>query len=91
MEKEICISKLKQVAELYNIRIWIAEKMGRRWSYVIGAGKELFLPSQMITKIGKYAIFVEGDQFDKEVIIDDVRKLLESQDLQKSKGNVGKR
>lgn len=90
MEKETSISELKRIAQLYNVRIWIAEKMGRRWSYVAGAGKEFFLPSQMIAKIGKYAIFVEGDSFDKEVIVNGVRKLLESQNLQKSKGNIEK-
>ncbi len=88
MEKEIFTSELNKLACHYNIRIWIAEKMGRRWSYVVGAGKEFFLPSQMITRIGKYALFVEGESFNKEVIIDDVRKLFESRNFQRSKENI---
>ena len=89
MEKETSISELKRIALLYNIKIWIAEKMGRRWSYVAGVGEEFFLPSRMIAQIGKYAIFVEGDSFDKEVIVNNVRKLLESQNFQKIEENTG--
>ncbi len=89
MEKETFISELKHIALLYNVKIWIAEKMGRRWSYIAGAGEEFFLPSRMIAQIGRYAVFVEGDSFDKEVIVNKVRKLLESQDFQKSKENPG--
>ncbi len=82
MEKEIFTSELSSIAKRYNIRVWIAEKMGRRWSYVVGAGKELFLPSRMIAKIGKYAIFVEGENFDREMIAASVRKLFEPRDFQ---------
>ena len=90
MEKGIFISELNRLAQRYNIRVWVAEKMGKRWSYVVGAGEEFFLPSQMIAKIGKYALFVEGESFNREVIADSVRKLFESQNFQGNAENIKK-
>ncbi len=85
MEKEICISELEKLSHLYNIKIIIAEKMGKRWSYVTGAGEEQLLPARLIAKQGRYALFVEGNSFDKEMIVDSFRRTLKSFDLRESK------
>ncbi len=84
MEKEIFTSELEKIATRYGVRIVLAERLGRRWSYVAGAGKELLLPSKMIAEIGRYALFVEGNDFGGEMIVNDVRELLKSQDSKSS-------
>lgn len=43
-----------------NTKIWFAEKLGKRWSYIIGSGEELFTETEIIPIIDNYAIFVEN-------------------------------
>ncbi len=78
MEKEIFISELEKIASRYSIRIVLAEKMGKRWSYLVGAGEELLLPSKLIRKFGNYAIFVEGELENEEKVADEIQVLFES-------------
>ncbi len=75
MEKEISISELEKISEKYNIRIWISEKFGKRWSYITGSGEERFLPARLIGEIKNYGIFVEGELFDREAVMKDVSHL----------------
>ncbi len=77
MEKETFISELEEIASHYGIRIVLAERMGRRWSYLVGAGEELLLPSRMIRRFKNYAIFVEGNLEDEERVANEVQRLFE--------------
>lgn len=75
MEKEIFISECERIYKKYGTRLWIAESLGRRWSYLTGWGEERFLPPKLIGKIENYGIFIEGEDHEEE-IRDDVGKIL---------------
>lgn len=76
MENATFTSELEKIAENHGVRLWIAERFGRRWSYMAGGGEERFLPPSMIAEIDGYGVFVEGEISDGEVIVSDVRGLL---------------
>ncbi len=76
MEKEIFTSEFEKMANTYDVKLWIAEKLGRRWSYVIGGGSEKFLPARLVGEIGNYGVFVEGESYDVEEILKNVGKIL---------------
>ena len=52
---------LDEIATTYNCKIWVACKIGRRWAYIDGlkAGKELFLPAELIYEHDNIGVFVE--------------------------------
>ncbi len=83
MEKEICISELKRLSHLYDIEITVAKKAGRRWSYIVNAGEEKFLPSQIVDQFEGYALFVEGKDFDNEAVVNAFRKIIKKINAQK--------
>ncbi|WP_456398569.1 hypothetical protein [Mesoaciditoga sp.] len=83
MEKEICISELKRLSHLYDIEITVAKRAGRRWSYVVSAGEEKLLPSQIIDRFKGYALFVEGKDFNNEAVVNAFRKIIEKINAQK--------
>jgi len=66
MERETSDSEIKklldEIAITYNCKIWVARKIGRRWAYIDGlkAGKELFLPAELIYEHDNIGVFVEG-------------------------------
>lgn len=85
MEKEIFTSEFGKIADIYGVRLWIAEKLGRRWSYVTGGGNERFLPAVLIGEIGNYGVFVEGENYNSQEILKNVREILSKfSDIQKS-------
>jgi len=53
---------LEEIARKYDCKIWIAKKIGRRISYISGmkAGKERFLPPDVVYEDEKIVIFSEG-------------------------------
>jgi len=53
---------LEEIAKRYDCKIWIAKKIGRRISYISGlkAGKERFLPPDVVYEDEKIVIFSEG-------------------------------
>lgn len=67
MEKEIFTSELDQIAEEFKIHIWVAEKMGRRWSFIAQGGEEMMLLPKLVHKDGKYGFFAQGD-FDTRIL-----------------------
>lgn len=79
-ERGICISEIldiiKGVADK-GTKIWIAEKFGRRWSYIKGFGEEQYVPAELVLLIGKYAVFAENLSEDqKEEIRQKIMKKL---------------
>ncbi|MGC8545429.1 hypothetical protein [Athalassotoga sp.] len=84
MEKEIFTSEFEKVANTYDVKLWVAEKLGRRWSYVIGGGNEKFLPASLIGKVDNYGVFVEGENYNAQEILKDVGEILSKfRDIQK--------
>ncbi|QZY56498.1 hypothetical protein [Crassaminicella profunda] len=43
-----------------DIKIWFAEKFGKRWSYIIGAGKESFTQSEKVLLTSNYGVFLQN-------------------------------
>ncbi len=85
MEKETFTSEFERIAHNYDVKLWIAEKLGRRWSYVMGGGNEKFLPAVLIGEFGKYGIFVEGEDYNAQEILKNVGEILSRfGDIQKS-------
>lgn len=76
MEKEIFTSEFEKIANAYDVKLWIAEKLGRRWSYVMGGGSEKFLPASLVGEIGNYGVFVEGENYDVKEILRNVGEIL---------------
>jgi|UniRef100_A0A7V3RF75 hypothetical protein len=76
MEKEIFTSEFEKIAKVHDVRLWIAEKLGRRWSYVTGGGNEKFLPARLIGQIGNYGVFIEGENLDDKEIFANVHEIL---------------
>ncbi len=81
MVREICISKLNEMAKTYKTRIWIAKRMGRRWSYIVGAGEESLLPAKLIVENKNYAIFIEGKSDHWREIKNEAKKILKLTNL----------
>ncbi|HIP92151.1 MAG TPA: hypothetical protein EYH25_01650 [Thermotoga sp.] len=52
---------LEEIAKKYDCKIWIAKKIGKRISYISGlkAGKEKFLPPEVVYEDEKIVIFSE--------------------------------
>ena len=85
MEKEIFTSEFEKLANTHNVRLWVAEKLGRRWSYVMGWGNEKFLPAALIGEICNYGVFVEGENYNAQEILKNVGEILSKfRDIQKS-------
>ena len=53
---------LEEIAEKYDCKVWIARKIGKRISFISGlkAGKERFLPPEVVYEDEKIVIFSEG-------------------------------
>ena len=53
---------LEEIAEKYDCKVWIARKIGKRISFIPGlkAGKERFLPPEVVYEDEKIVIFSEG-------------------------------
>jgi hypothetical protein len=80
---EVLKKLLEQIAEKYKCKIWIAQKIGKRISFVknLKAGNEYFSPPQILWENQKYIIFAENvnsldDNFQKK--LNEVIKIVES-------------
>lgn len=56
------LEKLCQAIATYypHIKIWFAEKFGKRWSYITGAGMESFMQSEEVLITSKYGMFLQN-------------------------------
>ncbi|ACR79120.1 hypothetical protein [Kosmotoga sp. DU53] len=84
MEKEICISKILEILERFankDTKVWIAEKFGRRWSYIKGFGEEQYVPVEIVLEFGKYAVFAENlSEVQKEKLQQEIMRKLREND-----------
>lgn len=76
MENVISTFDLEVIAKKYDIRIWFCKKIGRRWSFIVGAGEQRPLHSEMIWEVGEYGFFVQGEDYDQLSVIEEVKVLL---------------
>ena len=55
-------SLLEQIAENFNCKIWIAQKIGKRISFIndLKAGKEFFMPPKILWENERYIVFAEN-------------------------------
>lgn len=77
MENVISTFDLEVLAKKYDIRIWLCKKIGRRWSFLVGAGDQRSLPSELIFSTDEFGFFVQGENFDSATIAAEAKKLLE--------------
>jgi len=67
---------LKSLEERYETGgIWIAKKLGRRWSFFCGIQPKLFLPPTSFPLDEKYALFCENPEL-LERDLEEVKKTL---------------
>lgn len=68
-------NKLKNALEIMSVKfieyfpeskIWFAEKLGKRVSYITGAGKEKYLKARQIPLDNGYLIFIENKNLDPQ-------------------------
>ena len=61
---------LKEIVEKKGGKIWVAKRIGRRISYIDGlkAGKEMFIPYEIVYDDGEYVVFAEGIDIDEWVL-----------------------
>ncbi len=88
MGKEMLDSEIKRILRKLvedGGKVWVAKRIGKRISYIEGlkAGKESFLPPEIIWDDGEIVVFAE-----KVVVNEDKEKLLEklSQILKEKRG-----
>jgi hypothetical protein len=75
MANEISTFDLERLANSYQIRIWQCRKLGRRWSFIAGAGPEQVLPSQLVYEAGDLGFFVQAESFDELSLVAELKKL----------------
>ncbi len=77
MANAISTFDLERLAKKYGVRIWLCRRIGRRWSFVEGAGVERVLPSELIYESAETGVFVQGEEFDEAGIKAEVISLLQ--------------
>jgi hypothetical protein len=75
MANEISTFDLERLANAYQIRIWQCRKLGRRWSFIAGAGEEKILPTKLVYEAGDLGFFVQADDFDEASLVDELKKM----------------
>ena len=75
MANEISTFDLERLANAYQIRIWQCRKLGRRWSFITGAGVEKVLPSQLVYENGDLGFFMQAETFDEASLVEELKKL----------------
>ncbi|MBU1106704.1 MAG: hypothetical protein KKB51_08575 [Candidatus Riflebacteria bacterium] len=75
MANEISTFDLERLANAYQIRIWQCRKLGRRWSFIAGAGVEKVLPSQLVYETGDLGFFVQAEDFNETSLVEELKKL----------------
>lgn len=73
--KEISSFDLELIAKTFDIRIWYCKKLGKRWSFVCGAGEQKVLPSELIWENEDSGIFVQGEIYNKIDLIQRIEQL----------------
>lgn len=71
---------LEEIAEKYDCKIWISEKIGKRWSFYrdLKAGREKFLPAELLVENERFGVFAEDFPEDKKnEVIPLLKKILE--------------
>ncbi|MBZ4661450.1 MAG: hypothetical protein JG779_604 [Thermotoga sp.] len=71
---------LEEIAEKYDCKIWISEKIGKRWSFYrdLKAGREKFLPAELLVENERFGVFAEDFPEDKrDEVIPLLKKILE--------------
>lgn len=63
---DILKSIIDSFYEKYKVKIWLAEKIDRRISYIYGKGEGFKIPAVKTYEDDKYVVFIESDK--KEVI-----------------------
>ncbi|MFZ5951301.1 MAG: hypothetical protein ACOYXC_11375 [Candidatus Rifleibacteriota bacterium] len=69
---------LEVLSKKYDIRIWLCKRIGRRWSFLVGAGEQRSLPSELIYENPEYGIFVQGEDFDHIRLKNEIKILFET-------------
>lgn len=75
--------RLEGLSKRYNCKLWIAQRLGRRWSYVTGFGSESLVPARLILESGDLAVFGEVD----DAVVEEIASLLEGELKQKVSGS----
>jgi len=78
MENVISTFDLEVLSKKYDIHIWLCKRIGRRWSFLTGAGEQKSLPSELIYESPEYGIFVQGEDFDEVSLKSEIQKLIET-------------
>jgi histidinol phosphatase-like enzyme len=71
---------LEEIAEKYDCKIWISEKIGKRWSFYrdLKAGREKFLPAELLVENERFGVFAEDFPEDKkDEVIPLLKKILD--------------
>ncbi|MDK2865320.1 MAG: hypothetical protein PWP37_1512 [Thermotogota bacterium] len=50
------------LSKRYQCKLWIARRLGRRWSYIAGFGSERLAPARMVKEFSDIAVFGEVDE-----------------------------
>ncbi|MCD6252846.1 MAG: hypothetical protein J7J80_00350 [Thermotogae bacterium] len=75
--------KLEALSKRYNCKLWIARRLGRRWSYVTGFGSESLAPARLILESGDLAVFGEVD----DAVVEEIANSLKRELKQKVSSN----
>lgn len=79
MANVISTFDLERLAKAYDIRIWLCRRMGRRWSFVEGAGAERVLPSELVFENADSGVFVQGEDYDRSRLTAEIAALMAPQ------------
>lgn len=76
MASAISTFDLERLAKTYDVRIWVCRRIGRRWSFLAGAGEERVLPSELVFENEETGVFVQGEDFDQQSLVTEITRLL---------------
>lgn len=76
MANAISSFDLERLAKTFGVRIWLCRRVGRRWSFIEGAGIEKLLPSQLLYESSDTGVFVQGEEFDEQALAGEIKNLL---------------
>lgn len=78
LKKALEVISAKFIEYFPNSKIWFAEKLGKRVSYITGAGKEKYLKARQIPLENDYIIFIENKNLSsqEEKILEDCVEII---------------
>ncbi|MCX7812758.1 hypothetical protein [Pseudothermotoga sp.] len=64
-----CEELLRMIAQRFDCKIWVCEKMGKRISHVRGlkAGEEKYIEPTVVFEDERYIVFVESEELCNEL------------------------